>query len=122
MNIEDVRNYVQQHVPFTYYINEFPNSSSDCGFVRFNDGQPPNIYIVGLKTPSIQFGIRHKNLREAERIAKKIWELFHGKSHYYIGSTFIYVSYCDQSESIYVGKDENGRANYSVNVTCKIRE
>ncbi|WP_033829098.1 minor capsid protein [Bacillus andreraoultii] len=123
MRIEEVVSFINQSVPFRLYANEFPNEAkNDCGYVRFNDGQPPDIYIVGFKTPSIQIVIRHERGDEAERIAKDIWNLFHAKEHYEIGSTKVFLSYCDQSEPIYVGKDKNGRTIYSINITCKVRD
>lgn len=123
MRLEDVISFVQSHVPFKYYANEFPNSAKDdCGFIRFNEGQPPNLYLIGFKTPSIQIVIRHKSMEEAETLANRIWNLFHGKEHYEIGNTKVFVSYCDQSEPIFLGKDNNGRTIYSINITCKIRE
>lgn len=123
MRIEEVISFIHQYVPFKFYANEFPNEANqDCGFVRFNDGQPPDIYIVGFKTPNIQIVVRHKKGDEASRVAKNIWQLFHGKEHYKIGSSKVFISYCDQSEPIYVGKDKNNRTIYSINVTCKIRE
>jgi len=120
MVIKDVIEFIQQHVPFRYHATEFPkNQGHDCGFVRIEAGSPPDIYIVGLKSPSIQVAIRHDSGSEAERIAKEIWNLFHGKSHFYIGETKVYFTKCDQSEPIYLGKDNNGRTMYSINVSCK---
>ncbi|MDC3413962.1 minor capsid protein [Terrihalobacillus insolitus] len=119
MKVMDVITFVSSNVPFQYFPNEFPESANDCGVVRIEGGQNPDIYTVGLKSPSIQVLIRHKKGEEAERLANDIWSLFHAKSHYEIGSTFIYFSSCDQSEPVFVGKDKNDRTIYSVNVSCK---
>ena len=122
MKVMDVINHVNTHVPLKYFANEFPEAANDCGVVRIDGGDSPDIYSVGLKSPSIQVLIRHKNGEEAERLAKEIWKLFHAKSHYYIASTYVYFSRCDQSEPVYIGLDKNNRTIYSINVSCKVRE
>jgi hypothetical protein len=123
MNVQDVITFVSQNVPFKYYPNQFPKSDNeDCGFVRLDGGQSPGNYILGLKTPSIQIVVRHQKGSEAERISKDIWNLFHGKEHFTIGNAKVYFSSCDQSEPIFLDKDNNGRTIYSINVTCKISE
>jgi hypothetical protein len=119
MKVSDVISYVSQAVSLPLYPNEFPESANNCGVVRVEGGQAPDLYINGLKSPSIQFLVRHAKGSEAERISQEIWKLFHDKTHYSIGSTYLYVSKCDQSEPIYVGKDKNDRTIYSINVSCK---
>lgn len=121
MKVQDVISFISQYVPFKFYANDFPrNDNGNCGFVRVNGGLQPDIYILGLKSPSIQVVIRHKQANKAEELARSIWDLFHGKEHYYIGSTKVYFSSCDQSEPVYLGTDNNDRTLYSINVTCKV--
>lgn len=123
MKVVDVISYLNQYVPFKYFANEFPESAKDnCGVVRVEGGDAPDIYSVGIKSPSIQVLIRHKNVEQAESIAKQVWELFHANEHYSIASTYVFLSRCDQSEPVYVGLDKNNRAVYSVNISCKVRE
>lgn len=120
MRIADVIEFIQKHVTIPLFSNEFPRSyKKDCGFVRIEAGSPPDIYIVGLKTPSIQIVVRNEEGEEAERISKEIWNLFHGKAHFFMGETKVYFAKCDQSEPIYIGLDDNRRTLYSINVTCK---
>lgn len=123
MKISEVISFIKQNVPFQFYANAFPSEDKgDCGFVRFNGGQAPDKYVLGLKTPSVQIVIRHKDGSEAERIAQDVWDLFNGKEHFNIGSTKVYFTSCDQSEPIYLDKDKHGRTIYSINVTCKVSE
>jgi Bacteriophage minor capsid protein len=123
MKIKDVISFISKHVPFKFYANDFPrNDNGNCGFVRIDGGDAPDIYVVGLKSPSVQIVIRHEDGNKAEEIAGEIWSLFHGKEHYRIGSTKVYFSSCDQSEPIYIGTDKNHRTIYSINVTCKISD
>jgi hypothetical protein len=123
MKLQDVISFIQANVPFRYYANDFPKTEhEDCGFVRVESGSPPDKYILGLKSPSIQVVIRHERGREAERISQEVWKLFHGKEHFMIGGTKVYFSSCDQSEPIFLDRDKNGRTIYSINVTCKISE
>lgn len=121
MIVKDVIEYVQSNIPFKYYANEFPkNENKDCGIVRIEGGSAPSVYIDGLKSPTIQIIVRHESGNDAERISKTIWNLFHNKAHYSIGNTKVYFSWCEQSEPIYLSKDNNGRTLYSINVACKI--
>lgn len=123
MKLEDVVSFVNETVPFPFYANDFPKSEKeDCGFVRIEGGAPPDKYILGLKSPSIQIVVRHERGSEAERIANEVWKLFHGKEHFMIGDSKIYFTSCDQSEPIHMDKDKNGRTIYSVNVSCKLYE
>lgn len=121
MNLEAVIGFIQKQVPFKYYTNEFPKTDNgDCGFVRFNDGEPPDLYLVGLITPSLQIVIRHESGKEAEKIATELWQLFHAKEHYKIEDNYVHISMCDQSTPVYVGRDNNDRTIYSINVTMKV--
>jgi hypothetical protein len=123
MRIEDVVSFVGASVPFKYYANDFPRKSEDnCGFVRVEGGSPPDKYIIGITSPSIQIVIRHKSGKEAERISHDVWNFFHGKEHFMIGDSKVKFASCDQSEPIYIGVDNNERTIYSVNVTCKVIE
>lgn len=117
MKIEDVISFISASVPFSYYANTFPATKKNCGFVRVESGGNPHDYILGLKSPSIQVVIRHEKGSEAERISKEIWNLFHGKEHFTIGTTKIKFASCDQSEPIYLDTDKNGRTMYSINVS-----
>lgn len=123
MKVQDVISFVQSNVPFQYYANDFPKTDNeDCGFVRVEAGNPPDIYILGLKSPSVQIVVRHEKGSEAERISQAIWKLFHGKEHFTVGASKIQFSSCDQSEPIFLDRDKNGRAIYSINVSCKVIE
>lgn len=123
MYVQDVIDFIKQFVPFKFYGNDFPrNDNGNCGFVRVDGGGSPDLYIIGIKTPSIQIVVRHDKASEGERLSKDIWKLFHGKTHYQIGQAQVKFSMCDQSEPIFVGVDNAGRTIYSINVTCKVVE
>lgn len=123
MNIEAAIGFIKQRVPFQYYTNDFPKTDNgNCGFVRFNDGAPPDLYLVGLTSPSMQIAIRHESGREAEKIANEIWKLFHAKAHFYIEDTYVHIAMCDQSMPVYVGTDGNDRSVYSINVSMKVTD
>lgn len=121
MKIENVIEFISQNVPLKLYANEFPKTDNgDCGFVRFNDGEPPDLYIVGLYSPSIQIVIRQDSGQEADKVSTEIWKLFHAKEHFFIGDSKVFISMCDQSTPVYVGRDNNDRTLYSVNVSMKV--
>lgn len=123
MKTEAFIEFINAYFPFEYFGNEFPKAAKDdCGVVRISGGGSPDLYTVGLKTPSVQIIVRHKKAGEAETLAQDIWTFFHAKEHYNVGNTKVYVSMCDQSEPLNLGKDENGRSIYSINLTCKTFE
>lgn len=123
MKVEEFISFLKDNIPFDYYGNEFPKAANDnCGFVRIDGGGTPDLYTVGLKTPSVQIVVRHKKAAEAESLSQTIWTFFHAKEHYDVGNTKVYVSICDQSEPLHLDKDENGRTIYSINFTCKTFE
>jgi len=123
MKIKDVVIHVKDFVSFDFYANKFPRNAEDnCGFIRLEGGGDPHLYIPGFKSSGIQIVIRHKDAQEAERIANEVWAMFHGKTHYMIGDTKVFVSMCDQSEPIGLGEDKNERIIFSVNVSCRIVE
>lgn len=123
MRVQEVIDFLSSHVPNQYIANEFPdNAKDDCGVVRVDGGDSPDIYVTGFKSPSIQVLIRNRKAGEAERQAIEIWNLFHGKTHYKIGNSIVHLSRCDQSEPVYIMRDKNGRTIYSVNVSCKVSE
>lgn len=121
MKIAELAAYIQEAVDLVVYANNFPVKAEDnCGFVRIEGGGEPNIY-VPIKTSGFQIMIRNKSDESGEAIANAVWRLFHSKEHYVIGSEYIYVSMCNQSEPIYIGDDKNGRALFSINVSCRNR-
>jgi hypothetical protein len=120
VKVEEMIAFINENVPFDYYGNEFPKAANDnCGVVRVDGGGTPDLYTVGLKNPSVQVIIRHRKAIDAETISQDVWNLFHAKEHYDVGNTKVYISMCDQSEPLYIGKDENNRTIYSINLTCK---
>ena len=118
MGIEELITYASQYVPIPLYANDFPTKAKgNVGFVRLEGGQPPHMYIEGLRYPAAQIMIRHEDERTAEKIAYQVWDTFNAKSNYMIGLTHVRLSTCDQSIPIYVGADNNGRTLYSINIS-----
>ncbi|WP_163530887.1 minor capsid protein [Halobacillus ihumii] len=122
MEVAEVISYMETVESIDYYANQFPERANDCAVVRVEGGEPPNHYIIGLTSPNIQIIVRHRQASEAERIAKKIWKHFHGREHFEIGSSYVYGTFAEQSEPIYLDHDDNGRSIYSINIACKVRQ
>lgn len=80
---------------------------------------------VGVITePRIQIRVRGTadDGRDAERTAQDVYQLVHGLRYRFLapGGTWLVAAFGVQSGPVYVGRDGNGRHEYTVNVRCII--
>lgn len=121
MKIQDLKTYLEANFNYTFYPNGFPEESkSDCGFVKLTGGSLDK-YVKGIATVSFQVMVRSKHPANGEIKSQEIFDHFHGKEYFNIGSTFVSFSLPDQSIPIVLGTDDNDRTLYSVNITCKLK-
>lgn len=120
MRITDLYNYLTTNLNgnnFTYYRNEFPSNPTDnCAVVVLTSGFAPSKW-THKKQPSFQVLIKSKKPPDAEAKAYEIFEHFHNKIEFTIGTTRIIHCSSDQSVPLFIGKDEEDRTIYSLNFT-----
>lgn len=122
MNVQDLIGVIGAAVPFAYYPNRFPAKGvDDCASVKFTGGAAPDKYTIGVRSPSFQILVRAKHPSTAEAKANELFDLLNGKTHFFVGNELVASCFADQSAPVYIGDDENGRAVYSLNFTCKTK-
>ncbi|QNK54564.1 minor capsid protein [Paenibacillus sp. PAMC21692] len=118
--IAELKSYVESVVPYTYYHNEFPSSAGDnAAYVRIFGGYAPSQWLP-TRRPSFQIIVRNKSGPAAESKAYELYDAFHRRASYVIGTQRIVASFADQSAPLYLGLDENNRPTYSVNFTATL--
>ncbi|MFW5434354.1 minor capsid protein [Paenibacillus apiarius] len=117
LTVPEINAYLRQVVPYNYVGNEFESGNpDDCAYTRLTGGFSPSEWTSKSK-PTFQIVVRAEKASVADAKATKIYEHFNGKAEFYIGDTRIIKCLANQSSPIYLGKDANGRAMYSLNFT-----
>lgn len=114
----DLTTYLKTAIPYTYYVNEFPTTAADdIAYVRLTGGVAPS-HDISMARPSFQVLLRAKSPSTAESKAFDIYAHFNNRRDFLVGTTRIMRCHAEQSSPIYIGADSNGRAVYSLNLTC----
>lgn len=117
LTVPAINAYLRKSVPYTYVGNEFEaENPDDCAYTRLTGGFRPSEWTTKSK-PSFQVVVRGKP-SVADTKAAEIYSHLHGRTEFHIGDTRIIKCIADQSSPIYLGKDANGRAMYSLNFTA----
>lgn len=122
MRVLDIVNYLKAaddvSLPFSYYPNEFMTTTPDDSvIIRITSGRSPSQWTT-KKYPSFQALVRSNHPSKAETKAYEIRDKLHLKTEFTIGTTKVVGCFADQSEPMFIGKDDNNRILYSVNFTC----
>ncbi|UKL30010.1 minor capsid protein [Bacillus phage PK2] len=114
MRVQELKEYVETHIPFGYVMNMFHTQTPDncCVVLLGSAGRSDR----NVGNPLFQFLVRSNDPELAEDIAFKIHSHFNNKSDYVIGTTKIVVSRGQQSVPLFTGTDESDRHIYSVNI------
>lgn len=120
MRILELKTFLEQNFPYTYYPNQFPPKKGDMAFVKLTGGDN-DTNINGLYTPSFQVMVRATDPQTAEAKATEIHTALNGKEFFNIGSVYVPFCMADQPFPLWIGEDENGNTLYSINFTCKVR-
>jgi hypothetical protein len=114
MRVQDVKDYVETHIPYKYVMNEFHTQTPDnCCVVLLGSAGQSDRNVGALQ---FQFIVRNADPEQAEAIAFQLHKHFNNKSDYVVGDTKVVMSRGQQSVPLYTGTDENDRFIYSVNV------
>lgn len=121
ISVTNVTAYLRAALPtLTFVANEFiAGNPDDCAFVRMQPGFAPSEWTT-KRIPGIQIVVRAKSPGDAEARANAIYAELHGKSEFVIGTVRVIKCTSDQSAPIYLGRDENGRTQYSLNFNITI--
>lgn len=103
-----------------YIPAELPETKLPCLFVMDSGGRPPHDYIP-TERPSYQIIVKGKsyktlptNMAATEALAKQLGKLFHRKSNYMIGNTYVFAS-TETMQPIPLGLDSKDHPMYSTN-------
>ncbi len=120
MKIQDLISFLNINCEYKFYPNGFPGKSkAETAMVKLTGGGSPDKYIPNIKSPGFQILVRAGHPSIAESKANEIFDSLNGKEYFNIGNTYVTLCLAGQSAPIYIGKDENGYAIYSLNFTCK---
>lgn len=121
LSVTDVTAYLRASFPgWTFVANEFAvGNPDDCAYVRLQSGVPPSEWTT-KRIPGIQIVLRAKLPQDAEARANSIFSNLHGKTEFTLGKIRVIKCKSDQSAPIYLGKDESGRTEYSLNFNITI--
>jgi hypothetical protein len=118
MRVQDLKNYVETHIPYKYVMNMFHTETPDnCCVVILGSAGRSTRTIGSLQ---FQFIVRNADPELAEDIAFKLHQHFNNKSNYTIGDTQIVLSIGQQTVPLFTGTDESGRHIYSVNIQVTV--
>ena len=118
LTVTDITAFLRQNIAYTFVTNEFaPSNHDDCAYVRMSGGFRPSEW-TSKKRPSFQIVLRSKSAKTADDKAYEIFAHLNSLTEERVGSTRVVKCVADQSSPLYLGKDENGRALYSLNFTA----
>lgn len=119
MKVQDLKAYVETHVPYNKYVmNMFHSQTPDscCVVILGSSGRSDR----NTGQLQFQFLVRNNDPEIAEDIAFQIHSHFNNRTDYVIGDSKIILSRGQQSVPLYTGTDDSGRHIYSVNVDAMV--
>lgn len=121
LSVQDITAYLRVAFPgLSVTANEFSTASpDDCIYVRMQAGYAPSEWTT-KRQPGFQIVLRAKNPPDAEARSNAIYASLHGKREFTFGTVRVVNCVSDQSAPIYLGKDANGRTQYSLNFNITI--
>ena len=123
--IEQIAEYLQDQgigtIATNLFIGNMPDSPDACVAVINSGGVEPSIDIPD-KRPTFQVLIRNTDYEAGEVKLAAVRTALHQFMNDYLvaGQTYVYYIYL-VSEGGHIGKDVNGRDEWSVNFHCKTR-
>jgi hypothetical protein len=103
------------------FVNTMPATPDNCIAVSVYAGSPPERThdSSGNDNPSVQVRVRNTSAGTARTKVEQIYNYLDGISNTTIGSTFYLGIFAINSGAIPMGKDENGRQEYTWNFSVK---
>lgn len=118
MKVQEVKEYVELHIPYKYVVNMFHSQTPDnvCMVQLASSG----IKDTNIGAYQFQFLIRNNDPEQAEAVAFMIFDHFNNRTDYMVGTDRVIMSRGQQSVPLYTGTDENNRYIYSVNIVASV--
>jgi len=103
------------------FVNTMPATPDNCIAVSVYAGSPPERThdSSGNDNPSVQVRVRNMNAGTARTKVEQVYNYLDGITNTTIGSTFYLGIFAINSGPIPMGKDENGRTEYTHNFAVK---
>lgn len=124
MLIEDIIKYLEENQIGTFKKDLFgvsmPSSPVNVICVYDGIGSPPDRYNV-LDNPGIQIIVRNQNYKLGYEKAYKIYNLLHCLNNKQLGGFYILGCYGQSPPPGYIGPDNNGNHEFSLNFNLDIR-
>jgi hypothetical protein len=108
----------------TIYLHELPQGP-DVALAVSEYGLAEADAKLPYAEPGIQVRVRGDagDFRTAERLAKQVWDALHGLGGRTLaGGTWLQLALCQQSAPMPLGRDGNGRPEWTVNARCEIEQ
>lgn len=123
--IDDIATYLEDNgigtVGSTIFKSWLPDNNQNVSMVVLDTGGPtPDIDLTSLKTPTFQIMIRSNTYSAGKSKLDSIRSLLHGVIETQVENTYILYMHA-QSEGGHIGRNENGKDEFSINFICKTR-
>lgn len=117
---EEIQEFMKNQAwPTKVTRGAMPPTPDTCVTVFINAGSQPD-NDASLVNPNIQFLCRAPSDKEAEALAWRVFELFNDRTMYTLQTLYVVQSFALASPA-YIGRDESGRALYTVNFRFKLK-
>lgn len=121
--LEELGNFIQSKnigsVGIDIFFNTQPAEPPDCITIIDTGGYPTDESGV-IRNPTFQFLIRNEKYSEAKVKSDLIFDELNQEGNYTLGDYYIYYSEFED-EPTYIGEDDNGRAEISINLKIERR-
>ncbi|UNC92711.1 minor capsid protein [Candidatus Contubernalis alkaliaceticus] len=101
------------------FKNYYPDDPDTIVSVIASGGFPPDRYDV-TREPTIEIKIRASDYNEGMSLGNQIYDLFHSRENYQLGSFFILSSYA-YSDLSYLYSDKQNRDEFSLELAFLVK-
>lgn len=108
-----------EETPGDIFFNTQPDSPDNCITITDTGGYPSDNTGV-IRNPTFQIRTRNIDYAAAKEKAEEIYEILHQADNFYLGNFYIYYAEF-AGEPAYMGKDENNRAEITMNLRLERR-
>jgi hypothetical protein len=101
------------------FVSALPPTPDACFAVYDTEGTEPDSYLP-VRNPTFQILVRNTSYALGKAKIDAIREALHKLANFTSDSVYFYAVLAT-SDGGYIGKDENGRHEFSINFRCKTR-
>jgi hypothetical protein len=122
--IDDVADYLEDNgigvVASSLFVSYLPESPDTCYAIFDTGGFAPDGEIVGMSNPTFQITVRDVSFGSGRNKLEAVKDCLHALRNTQVGDTYFWYILALQ-EGGHIGRDENGRDEFSINFRAKIR-